>query len=86
MKTPRREAFGKLRAPAVGHICADGVLKSPADNLTVKPHLRLWSVVSSPGQARAAGHVEIEGLFPARFEDLHAEKTAAENVYEHALL
>jgi hypothetical protein len=44
-------------------LCHDGVLKPHARNLTVKPHVRLWSVASST-ESRASGHVEIEGFLP----------------------
>jgi lysyl-tRNA synthetase class 2 len=45
-------------------LCNDGVLKPHARNLTIKPHVRLWSVVSPLGRSRASGHVEIEGFLP----------------------
>ena len=45
-------------------LCDDGVLKPHARNLTVKPHVRLWSVASPAGRSRASGHVEIEGFLP----------------------
>ncbi len=44
-------------------LCDDGVLKPHARNLTIKPHVRLWSA-ASPGRSRASGHVEIEGFLP----------------------
>ncbi len=40
-------------------LCRDGALKPHDKNLTVKPHLRLWTVA---GQPRLSGHVEIEGF------------------------
>ncbi len=43
-------------------LCHDGVIKPHARNLTIKPHLRSWSVPS--GGTRACGYVEIEGFFP----------------------
>lgn len=45
-------------------LCDDGVLKPHARNLTLKPHVRLWSVASLLGRSRASGHVEIEGFLP----------------------
>lgn len=45
-------------------LCGDGVLKPHARNLTLKPHVRLWSAVSPQGHSRASGHVEIEGFLP----------------------
>lgn len=45
-------------------LCADGVLKPHARNLTIKPHVCLWSVHATPGRSRASGHVEIEGFLP----------------------
>ncbi|HXB58772.1 MAG TPA: lysine--tRNA ligase [Candidatus Acidoferrales bacterium] len=43
-------------------LCRDGVIKPHARNLTIKPHIRSWSVPS--GGTRACGYVEIEGFFP----------------------
>lgn len=45
-------------------LCDDGVLKPHARNLTIKPHVRLWSLASPLGRSRASGHVEIEGFLP----------------------
>jgi lysyl-tRNA synthetase, class II len=45
-------------------LCADGVLQPHARNLTIKPHVRLWSIASPQGRSRASGHVEIEGFLP----------------------
>jgi len=45
-------------------LCDDDVLKPHARNLTVKPHIRLWSVPSPLERSRASGHVEIEGFLP----------------------
>ena len=45
-------------------LCDEGVLKPHARNLTVKPHVRLWSTASPLGRSRASGDVEIEGFFP----------------------
>ena len=49
-----------------GALCEDGVIKPYARNLTVKPHVRLWSTASPLGRSRASGDVEIEGFFPNR--------------------
>ena len=43
-------------------LCNDGVLKPHARNLTVKPHVRLWSAAASRGPSRGSAHVEIEGF------------------------
>jgi len=45
-------------------LCDDGVIKPYTRNLTVKPHVRLWSTASPLGRSRASGDVEIEGFFP----------------------
>jgi lysyl-tRNA synthetase class 2 len=39
-------------------LCAQGLFKPHARNLSVKPHLRIW------GKGRATGHVEIDGFLP----------------------
>jgi lysyl-tRNA synthetase, class II len=45
-------------------LCQEGVLKPHARHLSVKPHIRLWSIGSAGGRSRASGHVEIEGFVP----------------------
>jgi lysyl-tRNA synthetase class 2 len=43
-------------------LCRAGAIKPHARNLTVKPHIRIWTLTS--GQSHVCGHVEIEGFFP----------------------
>ena len=59
-------------------LCDAGVLKPHAQNLTVKPHLRLWSAPSGSGQTRASAHVEIEGFLPHSVLRLAGFKISAE--------
>jgi lysyl-tRNA synthetase, class II len=68
-------------------LCRDGVIKPHARNLTVKPHVRLWSLPS--GQARGCGHVEIEGFFPnsvLRLSGYKTEKSLPEEEEKKELL
>ncbi len=57
-------------------LCRDGVIKPHARNLTIKPHIRSWSVPA--GGTRACGHVEIEGFFPNSVLRLSGYKIKAE--------
>jgi lysyl-tRNA synthetase class 2 len=57
-------------------LCRDGVIKPHARNLTIKPHIRSWSIPS--GGTRACGHVEIEGFFPNSVLRLSGYKLKAE--------
>ncbi len=59
-------------------LCDDGVLKPHARNLTIKPHVRLWSVASPLGRSRASGHVEIEGFLPNSILRLSGYKIKSE--------
>jgi lysyl-tRNA synthetase class 2 len=43
-------------------LCAEGALKPHSGHLSLKPHLRLWTVPSPAEGARSAGHVDIEGF------------------------
>ncbi|MEO6183280.1 MAG: lysine--tRNA ligase, partial [Verrucomicrobiota bacterium] len=61
-------------------LCKDGVLKPHARNLTVKPHVRLWSVASQLGRSRASGHVEIEGFLPSSVLRLSGYKIKSEEI------
>jgi lysyl-tRNA synthetase, class II len=61
-------------------LCEDGVIKPHARNLTIKPHVRLWSVASPPGGSRASGHVEIEGFLPNSVLRLSGYKIKSEEV------
>ncbi len=73
-------------------LCKDGVLKPHARNLTVKPHVRLWSVASPLGRSRASGHVEIEGFLPnsvlrlsgykIKFEEILSEEEEKKKVLD----
>lgn len=45
-------------------LCREGVLKPHSHHLTVKLHVRFWGRASTPGKARASGHVEMEGFLP----------------------
>jgi lysyl-tRNA synthetase, class II len=47
-------------------LCQQGSLKPHASNVTIKPHVRLWGSGAPSGgaNARASGHVEIEGFLP----------------------
>jgi lysyl-tRNA synthetase class 2 len=56
-------------------LCADGVLKPHARNLTVRPHLRLFG---SSGRVRACGHVDIEGFLSNSVLRLAGYKIKAE--------
>jgi lysyl-tRNA synthetase class 2 len=53
-----------LAVPEFESLCAEGRLKPHARHLTLKPHLRVWGAGAAAGQARASGHVEIEGFLP----------------------
>ena len=56
-------------------LCADGVLKPHARNLTVRPHLRLFGAA---GRVRACGHVDIEGFLSNSVLRLAGYKIKAE--------
>jgi lysyl-tRNA synthetase class 2 len=45
-------------------LCGEGLLKPHSPHLIIKPHVRLWKNGTSPGPARASGHVEVEGFLP----------------------
>lgn len=59
-------------------LCAEGRLSPHALHLTLKPHLRLWGAGTAPGQARASGHVEIEGFLPNSVLRLAGFRVAAD--------
>jgi hypothetical protein len=43
-------------------LCAAGVLKPHERHLTIKPHLRLWTMSLPLESVRASGHAEVEGF------------------------
>lgn len=45
-------------------LCAGGLFKPHARNVTIKPHVRIWRGAAMTDCARASGHVEIEGFLP----------------------
>ena len=59
-------------------LCNDGVLKPHARNLTVKPHVRLWSAAASRGLSRGSAHVEIEGFLSNSVLRLSGYKLSSE--------
>jgi len=77
-------------------LCTDGVLKPHARNLTIKPHVCLWSRMSTPKTPYASSHVEIEGFLPNSVLRLSGDKITAGseqdekqkvvNLLEHSLV
>jgi lysyl-tRNA synthetase class 2 len=55
-------------------LCRESAIKPHARNLTVKPHIRLWSG-GQGGNVRASGHVEVEGIFANSVLRLSGYKT-----------
>jgi lysyl-tRNA synthetase, class II len=45
-------------------LCREGALAPHTTHLTLKPHVRVWHVRSTPARSHASGHVEIEGFLP----------------------
>jgi lysyl-tRNA synthetase class 2 len=45
-------------------LCQEGILNPHARNLTIKPHVHLWTAGRPTGKLRASSQVEIEGFLP----------------------
>ena len=54
------------------------MLKPHARNLTVKPHVRLWSAAASRSPSRGSAHVEIEGFLSNSVLRLSGYKLSSE--------